>query len=70
VVRLTHTRLNVNLNEETACALKAISRKRGVTVTETIRRAVAVLKFFEDETRAGRHVEVVRGDAVYELVFL
>lgn len=42
-------RLSVNVNDETAEALRALAEKRGTTVTEIIRRAVSVYKFVEDE---------------------
>ena len=40
-------RLNVNLNKETAAALKDIAEKQGISLTEAVRRAVALLKFIE-----------------------
>lgn len=48
-------RLNVNLNPETADALKAISDKRGQTFTETIRRAIALLAYMDAQTAEGKH---------------
>lgn len=43
------TRLSVNINDETAEALKDLAERRGTSVTEVVRRAVAVYKFVEDE---------------------
>jgi predicted DNA-binding helix-hairpin-helix protein len=43
------TRLSVNINDETAEALKELAARRGTTVTEVVRRAVSVYKFVEDE---------------------
>ena len=40
--------LSVNINDETAEALEYLSTKYNTTVTETIRRAVGLLKFLED----------------------
>lgn len=45
-------RLSVNVNKGTAAALQDIAAKRGESVTETVRRATAVLKLLEDETAA------------------
>ena len=54
------TRLNVNINDETAAALKGLAERRQTTVTEIVRRAVSVYKFVEDE--------VVDGDRTLKLV--
>lgn len=54
------TRLNVNINDETAVALKQLAERRQTTVTEIVRRAVSVYKFIEDE--------VVDGDKTLKLV--
>lgn len=47
------TRLSVNINDETAAALKDMAEKRQTTVTEIVRRAVSVYKFIEDEVVDG-----------------
>lgn len=54
------TKLNVNINDETAAALKDLADRRQITVTEVVRRAVSVYKFVEDE--------VVDGDSALKLV--
>jgi predicted transcriptional regulator len=54
------TRLSVNINDETAEALKSLAARRQTTVTEIVRRAVSVYKFVEDE--------VVDGDKTLKLV--
>lgn len=43
------TRLNVNINDETAAALKDLAERRQTTVTEIVRRSVSTYKFIEDE---------------------
>ena len=43
------TRLSVNINDETARALKELAERRETSVTDIIRRAVSVYKFVEDE---------------------
>jgi len=52
-------RLHVNLNQETAAALKQLAANNGDSLTETVRRAVAVLKFVKDENENGRDVIVM-----------
>lgn len=53
-------RLSVNLNRETADALmecRSGQRYNGsntITVTETVRRAIAIYKYVLDEEKAGR----------------
>lgn len=47
------TRLNVNINDETAAALRDLAERRQTTVTEIVRRAVSVYKFVEDEVVNG-----------------
>jgi predicted transcriptional regulator len=47
------TRLSININDETAAALQELAKKRGVSVTEIVRRAVSVYKFVEDEVSDG-----------------
>lgn len=47
------TRLSVNINDETAAALRDLAERRGTTVTEIVRRSVSVYKFVEDEVAAG-----------------
>lgn len=39
------TRLNINLNEETANNLREMANAEGRTVTDIIRRAIGVYKF-------------------------
>lgn len=64
------TRLNVNLNAETADALKAVAESKGITVTEAVRRSVAVYAFLMEEEKQGRHVQTAtrKGKKVRELV--
>lgn len=49
-------RLNVNLNQETAEALKTIAEERGISATEAVRRAISIYKYIEDEVQEGRKV--------------
>jgi hypothetical protein len=65
-------RLNVNLNPETAEALRVVAEARGISLTEAVRRAVAIYKYIEDEIAADRKVltEDARGRHRRELVLL
>lgn len=52
-------KLNININDETEAALRELASRRGITVTETVRRAVSVYKFVEDELDAGGKLQVI-----------
>lgn len=43
------TRLNININDETANTLKDLAQDRGTSVTEIVRRAVSVYAYVEDQ---------------------
>lgn len=43
-------RLSVNINDESADALRRVTAKRGISVTEAIRRAIGLLDYFEAAT--------------------
>jgi hypothetical protein len=55
-------RLNVNLNQETAEALKEIAKKENISLTEAVRRAIAILKFVEEEQDRGRKIQTMDRD--------
>ncbi|MFI9204745.1 hypothetical protein [Streptomyces sp. NPDC053048] len=50
------TRLSVNINAETATKLRWYKEQKGISITETIRRAVALLDLVERETANGSEV--------------
>lgn len=56
------TRLSVNINDETANALREIAKDEGTTVTEVVRRAVSVYKFFDDARDEGKTIQLVGKD--------
>lgn len=56
------TRLNVNINDETAQALRNLAQHDGVSVTEVVRRAVSVYKFFEEAAGEGKTIQLVDRD--------
>lgn len=64
------TRLSVNINDETAAALRELAEKDGITVTEVIRRAVSVYKFFVDARAEGETIQLVSADEKTTLVQL
>lgn len=54
----THLRLSVNLNEESANILRASMKANGRSATETIRRAIGLLGFFEAARARGDEVSM------------
>jgi hypothetical protein len=65
------TRLSVNINQDAATALKRHSERRQVSVTETVRRAIAVYDFVEEELAKGNRIQVVeKSGNVRELLFM
>ena len=50
------TRLSVNINEETAAKLRWYKEHKGISITETVRRAIALLELVERETGKGSEV--------------
>ncbi|GHH78643.1 hypothetical protein GCM10018793_29670 [Streptomyces sulfonofaciens] len=50
------TRLSVNINAETAAKLRWYKENKGISITETIRRAVALLDLVERESASGNEV--------------
>ena len=69
---LKFIRLNVNMNDETAAALREIAAEKGVSYTEAVRRAITVYKFLQDEVQAGHTIQTVdKKDAhIRELVLM
>ena len=63
-------RLSVNLSVESAETLRALIRRKGLTITEGIRRAIAVWKFVEDESSKGNQIAVIEHDGSIRKVVL
>jgi hypothetical protein len=63
-------RLSVNLSEDTAAAFRAVVGRRGLTITDGIRRAIRVWKFVEDEIAAGNVLAVIEADGSVRKVVL
>lgn len=55
-------RLSVNLAADAMDALRWLAGRRGLSLTETIRRAISVLKFIEDELDKGNTLAIVETD--------
>jgi len=64
-------RLSVNLNMETALAIKRIACRSGTNVTEAIRRAISIHAFLQDEILKGRKIHTMDHDGgnVREVIF-
>lgn len=63
------TRLQINITDDTAAELRGIAKKRGCSVTEIIRRSIAVYKFVEDEVvEGGRTLRLVDSDGRESIV--
>ena len=57
-------RLSVNINDETAAYLKEQSKAQGVTVTEVVRRCVALDHLLRNERDGGSTILVKSGAKV------
>ncbi|WP_148256598.1 CopG family transcriptional regulator [Kribbella flavida] len=54
--------MSVNLARDTMEVLRLLASRRAASVTETIRRAISVLQFVEDEVAKGNKLAVVETD--------
>jgi hypothetical protein len=63
-------RLSININQEAADFLDAVTAKRGISYTEAVRRALALYKLLEDQTAMGNHVQIDDGKRVRDLVVI
>ena len=63
-------RLSVNLNPEVADELKAYAKRKGVSITEAVRRAVTLLAFVDETQRRGAVLNVEEDGALKEVLFL
>lgn len=62
------TRLEVNINDETATALRALAEKRNTTVTDTVRRSVSLYWYVDEAHRNGWEVQTATGSEITTLV--
>ncbi|WP_225850257.1 ribbon-helix-helix protein, CopG family [Streptomyces sp. HPF1205] len=56
------SRLSVNINQDTAEKIRVYRKRRGVSITETIRRAVAILALLDEETAKDSEVLIKSKD--------
>jgi len=56
-------RLNVNLNPETAKALRDIADNRGISFTEAIRRCISVYTYVAAASTDGKRVSIIDATA-------
>jgi hypothetical protein len=66
-----YVRLSVNLNKETAAALRELAEASG-TATEAVRRAISIAKYLYDEQANGRVIHTMDPDGGHkrELVLM
>lgn len=53
------SRLSVNLAGDTMAALKELAERKGSTLSDTVRRAIAVLKYFDCQTERGHEIATI-----------
>lgn len=63
-------RLSLNVSREVSDVAKELARRRGLTVTETVRRAIGVLKFMDEVEARGGRIYVEEDDRRQEVVFI
>ena len=61
-------RLSVNLAPDVAAVLRKWTGKKSISITEAIRRAIAVWNFVETERAAGNRLAVIERDGDRERV--
>jgi hypothetical protein len=63
-------RLAVNLGPEASDVLKEYAGRKGISVTEAVRRAIAVLAFVDETQRRGASINVEDDGVLKEVMFL
>jgi hypothetical protein len=63
-------RLSVNLGPEVADQLKEYASRKGVSVTEAVRRAIAILAFVDSAQVRGASLNLDEGGSLKEVLFL
>lgn len=67
-IKPTKTKITVSLTDEAASAIEQLSVAKGVSASETVRRGIALLRFFEEQSEAGSTVLVRSKDGELERV--
>lgn len=62
------TRLNININDQTAEQLKRLAEADQQSVTEVVRRATSVYDFIHDAVRSGKDLRIHDGDEVTRII--
>ena len=65
----SQTRLNININSQTAKVLRDYAEKNGVSVTEAVRRLIGVGTIIDQAQQDGKDVVLKDGEATERLVF-
>lgn len=65
-----YTKISIYLNPEAAATLKNYTEKRDISYTEAVRRAIAILKFVDDEISAGHEIQVKNGEMVQKIILV
>jgi ribbon-helix-helix CopG family protein len=64
-------RLSINLSADAAEAIREITERRGITMTEAIRRSISIHKYIEDATTRGAKILIEeREQPTRELIFV
>jgi hypothetical protein len=63
-------RLSVNLSPDVANVLKLYASRKGISVTEAVRRAITVLTFIDDAQSRGASLHIEEGGALKEILLL
>lgn len=63
-------RLSINISQEASQVIKTISSKKGVSITEAIRQAISVWKYFEEARERGAVIQLKENNTITEVIFI
>jgi hypothetical protein len=63
-------RLSVNLNPESADTIKEYAHRKGISITEAIRRAIGALHFLDESQANGASVMINQKGELKEVILL
>jgi len=63
-------RLSVNLTPQVADEIKGYADRKGISITEAVRRAISVLAFVDGAQSRGASLNVEEGGSLKEVLFL
>jgi len=61
-------RININLSDEAYDSLERLSQQKGKNMSETLRDALALEKWFQDTRREGGRVLIEKGRKIREII--